>query len=222
MMNYRPLLGHSGAARPISDRLIAALDNGLRTLFAHSPSVHSPPGAPYTDRALADEERELSARLMRVNHSGEVSAQGLYQGQMLVARDEGVRTLLIRAAAEETEHLAWTQRRLEELGGRPSLLDPLWYAGSFAVGAASGLLGDRWNLGFLAETERQVESHLDRHLEQLPATDQRSRAIVEQMKQDEAGHAVAAHNQGAAELPGLVRRAMHFASRLMVNSSFWI
>ena len=221
-MTYRPLAGQPDAARPVSDRLIAALDNGLRTLFALSPSARPLPGALYSDQALAGDERKLSARLMRVNHSGEVSAQGLYQGQMLVAKEEGVRALLIRAAAEETEHLAWTQRRLAELGGRPSVLDPLWYGGSFALGAASGLLGDRWNLGFLAETERQVESHLDRHLERLPAADQRSRAIVEHMKQDEAGHAVAARDQGAAELPGLVRGAMHFASRLMVESSFWI
>jgi len=202
--------------------LIAALDNGLRTLFAPSPSARAVPGTLRSDQVLTDSERELSVRLMRVNHSGEVSAQGLYQGQILVAKEEGVRALLARAAAEETEHLAWIQRRLEELSGRRSLLDPLWYAGSFVVGAASGLLGDRWNLGFLAETERQVESHLDGHLECLPAGDQRSRAIIGQMKQDEAGHAVAARSQGAAELPDSVRGAMRFASRIMVKSSFWI
>jgi len=211
-----------GASRRLPDRMIAALDNGLRTLFATTPSACAVPGALPSDHALPDGERDLSVRLMRVNHSGEVSAQGLYQGQMLVAREESVRALLIRASAEETEHLAWTQRRLEELGGRPSVLDPLWYVGSFVLGAASGLLGDRWNLGFLAETERQVEGHLDRHLERLPAADRRSRAIIEQMKQDEAAHAVAARNQGAAEVPDLVCRAMHFASRFMVESSFWL
>ena len=213
---------YSGASRRLPDRMIAALDNGLRTLFATTPSARAVPGALPSDHALADGERDLSVRLMRVNHSGEVSAQGLYQGQMLVAREDSVRALLIRASAEETEHLAWTQRRLEELGGRPSVLDPLWYVGSFVLGAASGFLGDRWNLGFLAETERQVEGHLDRHLERLPAADQRSRAIIEQMKQDEAAHAVAARNQGAAEVPDLVCRAMHFASRFMVESSFWL
>jgi ubiquinone biosynthesis monooxygenase Coq7 len=214
--------GRVGTARQLDDRLIAALDNGLRTLFAPSHSARAIPGTLRSDHVLADGERELSVCLMRVNHSGEVSAQGLYQGQMLVAKEERVRALLTRAAAEEKEHLAWIQRRLEELGGRRSLLDPLWYAGSFILGAASGLLGDRWNLGFLAETERQVESHLDRHLDRLPGADQRSRAIIEQMKQDEAGHAVAARNQGAADLPYSVRRAMAFASRLMVESSFWI
>lgn len=214
--------GTLDAARQFPDRFIAALDNGLRTLFAPSPSARAAPGALRSDQELTDGERELSLRLMRVNHSGEVSAQGLYQGQMLVAKEESVRALLARAAAEETEHLAWVQHRLEELGGRRSLLDPLWYAGAFILGAASGLLGDRWNLGFLAETESQVESHLDGHLERLPAADRRSRAIIEQMKQDEAGHAVAARNQGAADLPDLVRRAMRFASRLMVESSFRI
>lgn len=221
-MTGNRLPGSDPAHRQLVDRLIAALDNGLRTLFAPSPSVRAIPGGVGSDQALAKGERELSTRLMRVNHSGEVSAQGLYQGQMLVAREESVRALLTRAAAEETQHLAWTQRRLEELGGRPSLLDPMWYAGSFVLGAVSGLLGDRLNLGFLAETERQVESHLDRHLERLPAADQRSRAILQQMKQDEAAHATAARGQGAAELPHPVRGAMRVASRLMVESSFWI
>jgi len=221
MKGNRPA-GRDPAHRQLADRLIAALDNGLRTLLAPSPSVRAVPGGLGTDQALAKGERELSARLMRVNHSGEVNAQGLYQGQMLVAQEESVRALLTRAAAEETQHLAWTQRRLEELGGRPSLLDPMWYAGSFVLGAVSGLLGDRLNLGFLAETERQVESHLDRHLDRLPAADQRSRAILEQMKQDEAAHAIAARGQGAAELPHSVRAAMRVASRLMVESSFWI
>ena len=214
--------GRDRASRQLPDRLISTLDNGLRTLFAPSPSARAIPGALRSDQGLADSERELSVRLMRVNHSGEVSAQGLYQGQMLVAREASVRALLTRAAAEETQHLAWTQRRLEELGGRRSVLDPLWYVGSFVLGAASGLLGDRLNLGFLAETERQVEGHLDRHLQRLPAADQRSRAILEQMKEDEAGHALAARNQGAIDLPHAVRRAMRFVSRLMVEGSFWI
>jgi ubiquinone biosynthesis monooxygenase Coq7 len=211
-----------GIPLPDPDRLIDALDNGLRTLFAPAHSARPLPGESLSDGALAEGQRNLSARMMRVNHSGEVSAQALYQGQMAVARDERVRALLTRAAGEETEHLAWTERRLEELGGRKSLLDPLWYVSSFVLGAASGLLGDRWNLGFLAETERQVESHLDRDLERLPAEDRRSRAIVEQMKKDEAGHAVAARREGAAELPGPVRMAMRVASKLMTFGSLWV
>jgi len=159
---------------------------------------------------------------MRVNHSGEVSAQALYQGQIAVARDGRVKALLERAAREEVEHLAWTSRRLDDLGGRKSVLNPLWYAGSFALGAASGLLGDRWNLGFLAETERQVESHLQSHLERLPTDDQRSRAIVEQMKSDEAGHAVAARREGAGDLPRPIKLAMHLASKVMTGSSRWL
>jgi len=159
---------------------------------------------------------------MRVNHNGEVSAQALYQGQLAVARGREVRNLLTRAAREETEHLAWTERRLTELGGRKSLLGPLWYAGSFAVGVASGLLGDHCSLAFLAETERQVESHLESHLRRLPAADLRTRAILEQMKNDETGHAVAALRAGASELSAPIRIAMRFTSKLMTVSSLWV
>jgi ubiquinone biosynthesis monooxygenase Coq7 len=159
---------------------------------------------------------------MRINHTGEVCAQALYEGQMLVARDEPVRKLLGDAAREETEHLAWTERRLNELGGRKSLLDPFFYTGSFALGAAAGLLGDRWSLGFLAETERQVEQHLEGHLERLPEEDRKSRAILGQMQVDEAGHAVNARRQGGGELPAPVRGAMHVASRIMTGTSRWI
>jgi ubiquinone biosynthesis monooxygenase Coq7 len=219
-MSRARVLALFGASLP--DRLIAVLDTALRTLFADAQSGRPVPGEALPEAALRDDERRLSARLMRVNHSGEVSAQALYQGQMAVAQDQRVRVLLSRAAREETEHLAWTERRLEELGGGKSLLNPLWYVGSFALGAASGLLGDRWNLGFLAETERQVESHLNAHLEQLPGRDQRSRAIVEAMKIDEAGHAVAARRGGADELPGFVKFGMHLASRVMTGSSRWL
>lgn len=206
---------------PDPDRLIDVLDNGLRTLFAPAFSSRPFPGDKLPDGGLSDPQRRLSARLMRVNHSGEVSAQALYQGQMAVVRGEQVKALLTRAAREETEHLAWTARRLDELGASKSLLNPLWYAGSFAVGAAAGLLGDRWSLAFLAETERQVESHLGDHLERLPAEDRRSRAIVEQMRNDEAGHAIAARREGAAELGAPVRLAMRLASKLMTSSSLW-
>ena len=143
-----------------------------------------------------------AAALMRVNHTGEVCAQALYQGQALTARNSEARAALERAAQEETEHLAWTERRIEELGGRKSLLNPLFYAGSFAIGAAAGLLGDRWNLGFLAETERQVVAHLDGHLARLPAEDQKSRAVVEEMKDDEARHATSALEHGGGGAAG--------------------
>jgi len=214
--------GLHGLVWPDSEKVIVALDKGLRTLFAPAFSARPIPGEGLSDTDLGVLERRLSARLMRVNHSGEVSAQALYQGQMAVARDKHVKALFARAAQEETEHLAWTEHRLTELAGSKSVLDPVWYAGSFAVGVASGLLGDRWNLGFLAETERQVESHLDDHLRRLPAEDRRSRAIVEQMKSDEAAHAVAARREGAVEIPAPLKRAMRFASKLMTVGSFWI
>jgi ubiquinone biosynthesis monooxygenase Coq7 len=159
---------------------------------------------------------------MRVDHTGEICAQALYDGQMLVARDERVRALLARAGREETEHLAWTERRLGELGGRKSVLNPLFYASSFALGALAGLAGDRWSLGFLAETERQVEQHLDGHLSELPADDAKSRAVLEQMRADEAGHALSARREGAAELPAPVRAAMRVASKLMTSSARWL
>jgi len=212
---------HDGALLD-PDRVLTAVDNGLRTLFAPALSTRPTPGESLPDGALRPWQRRVSARLMRVNHSGEVSAQGLYPGQMAVARDAHVRALLARAAREETEHLAWTEQRLAELNSRKSLLNPVWYAGSFALGVAFGLLGDRWNLGFLAETERQVESHLDGHLERLPNEDQRSRAIVEQMKNDEAGHAVAAQREGAVRLPVSLGVAMRLASKLMTGCSLWI
>lgn len=211
-----------GLPLPDTDQLIGSLDNALRTLFAPAQSVRPTPGQVLSDDGLGTPQRRLSARLMRVNHTGEVSAQALYQGQLAVAQSDRVKLLLTRAAREETEHLAWTERRLTELGGRKSLLGPLWYAGSFAVGVASGLLGDRWNLGFLAETERQVESHLDNHLRRLPIADLRSRAILEQMKNDEAGHAVAAQREGASRLAVPVRIAMWFTSKLMTVGSLWV
>ena len=211
-----------GLPLPDTDQLIGTLDNALRTLFAPPQSVRPIPGQVLPDDGLESPQRRLSARLMRVNHTGEVSAQALYQGQLAVAKGDRVKRLLTRAAREETEHLAWTERRLTELGGRKSLLDPLWYAGSFAVGAASGLLGDRWNLGFLAETERQVERHLDDHLGRLPTADLRSRAILEQMKNDEAGHAVAAQREGASRLAVPVRIAMRFTAKLMTVGSLWV
>ena len=204
------------------DRLIIPLDRALRTLFAPANSARPIPGADLEEDALTGSQRKLSASLLRINHTGEVCAQALYDGQLLAARDEPVRKLLSDAAREETEHLAWTERRLSELHGRKSLLDPLFYTGSFALGAAAGLLGDRWSLGFLAETERQVEKHLEVHLERLPEGDRKSRAILSQMQTDEAGHSVNARRQGGSELPAPVRGAMRVASRIMTATSRWI
>jgi 3-demethoxyubiquinol 3-hydroxylase len=204
------------------DRLITAFDNGLRTLLAPAHSARPIPGDAVAEAQLTAAERELAGALMRVNHTGEICAQALYQGQALTARDETARAALEKAAAEETDHLAWTEQRIAELGGRASFLNPLWYAGSFALGAAAGLLGDKWNLGFLAETERQVEGHLAGHLDRLPAQDEKSRAIVSEMKDDEARHAFTAVHHGAAELPEPVKQAMKLGSRVMTGTAFWI
>ncbi|HEV8646966.1 MAG TPA: 2-polyprenyl-3-methyl-6-methoxy-1,4-benzoquinone monooxygenase [Burkholderiales bacterium] len=205
---------------PDIDRLIIGFDRALRTLCAPAVSLRPAPGENLPNPELSAAEKRHAAALMRVNHSGEVCAQALYQGQALTARDDAARKTLERAAAEETEHLAWTAQRIDELGGRVSVLNPFFFAGAFAIGALSGLLGDKWNMGFLAETERQVEGHLDGHLEQLPARDEKSRAIVAQMKEDEARHANTALAHGAAELPEPVKQAMRISSRLMTVSTY--
>ena len=204
------------------DRLITAFDNGLRTLLAPAHSARAVPGAALAEPEMTAPERQVAAALMRVNHSGEICAQALYQGQALTARNASARAALEQAAVEETDHLAWTAQRIEELGGRASLLNPLWYAGSFALGAAAGFLGDKWNLGFLAETERQVEGHLEGHLDRLPAQDEKSRAIVNEMKVDESRHARTAVDHGAAELPEPVKLAMKLGSRIMTRTAYWI
>ena len=204
------------------DRLITAFDNGLRTLLAPAHSARAVPGAALAEPEMTAPERQVAAALMRVNHTGEICAQALYQGQALTARSATARAALEQAAVEETDHLAWTAQRIEELGGRASLLNPLWYAGSFALGAAAGFLGDKWNLGFLAETERQVEGHLEGHLDRLPAQDEKSRAIVNEMKVDESRHARTAVDHGAAELPEPVKLAMKLGSRIMTRTAYWI
>jgi ubiquinone biosynthesis monooxygenase Coq7 len=204
------------------ERLIIGFDRGLRTLFAPAQTVRPVPGEAVPEAALDDRERALAASLMRVNHTGEICAQALYEGQALTARDSAAKGALEQAAREETEHLAWTERRIEDLGGRKSVLNPLFYTTSFAIGVATGLLGDRWNLGFLAETERQVVDHLSGHLEKLPAGDEKSRAVLEQMREDEARHATSALDHGAGELPEPAKRAMRFASSLMTGTAFWI
>ena len=171
---------------------------------------------------LTEPEREKSVRLMRVNHAGEIAAQALYQGQALTARDPTVADSMRQAAAEEIDHLAWCEQRLGELQGRPSLLNPAWFLGSFAIGALAGALGDRYSLGFIAETEKQVEAHLRSHMERLPAADSRSRAIVEQMTHDEVAHGAQATALGARRLPFPVRAAMRLTSRLMTRGAYWL
>jgi len=202
------------------DDLIIGFDKGLRTLFAPAHSTRPIPGEDFQEADMSPSQRALAAALMRVNHTGEVCAQALYQGQAMTARDSGARVALEEAAREETEHLAWTEQRIAELGGHKSLLNPLFYAGSFAIGAAAGALGDRWNLGFLAETERQVVKHLEGHLARLPADDRKSRAIVGQMRDDEARHATTALRHGGAELPAPVKAAMQASSKVMTGGAF--
>jgi len=204
------------------DHLIVEFDKGLRTLFSQAHSVRSYPDANIPESSLDEAERKKAAALMRVNHSGEICAQALYQGQALTARDPAVQQILQRAAQEETEHLAWTARRVHELGGHLSLLNPFWYTGSLAFGALAGLLGDRWNLGFLAETERQVGEHLQNHLDRLPPHDEKSRAIVAQMYTDEAGHADMARSLGGEELPQPVQLAMKLNGKVMTSTAYWI
>lgn len=202
------------------DQAIIEFDKALRTVFAPARSVRPVPGEDVPDAELSDAERAHAAALMRVNHVGEVCAQALYQGQSIMSRDPAIRDTLRQASQEETEHLAWTERRIGELGGRKSLLNPLWYGGALAIGLLAGRFGDRWNLGFLAETERQVEQHLKGHLDTLPQADQRSRAIVEQMKVDEAEHAETAMRLGAHALPAPARGVMKAAARVMTALSY--
>lgn len=202
------------------DDAIVEFDRALRTVFASARSVRPTPGANSGEDRLAPEEKRHVIGLMRVNHCGEICAQALYQGQALTSRDRSVREALRGAADEETEHLAWTEQRIGELGGRKSLLNPLWYAGSLSMGLLAGALGDKWNLGFLAETERQVESHLDSHLHSVPPSDARSLAIIDQMRQDEMRHAEMAVQLGAAELPAPVRLAMKLVARVMTRTAY--
>jgi ubiquinone biosynthesis monooxygenase Coq7 len=204
------------------DKLIIEFDKGLRTVFAAAPTVRPLPGKDLPPAELSPEEKRQAAGLMRVNHSGEVCAQALYQGQALTARNPAAKAALERAAQEETEHLNWCESRLQELGSHKSYLNPVWYAGSLGIGMLAGALGDKWNLGFLAETERQVEAHLQGHLDRLPTQDGRSRAVVEQMKVDEAQHATTAIEHGGATLPLPVRLGMKLASRVMTKTAYWV
>ena len=208
------------------DTWIGAADRALRALLAPAqasrplplPATPAEPGA----ADLSAAERRQAAALMRVNHAGEIAAQALYHGQAMAARSEATRRMLLDAAREETDHLAWCETRLKELQSRPSLLNPLWYAGSFFIGALAALAGDRASLGFVVETERQVEGHLDEHLGRLPAADLRSRAIVQQMRIDEAAHGSNARAAGGMELPGPVRALMRQTARVMTGTAYWV
>lgn len=207
---------------PSLDRMITLFDRSLRILAAPPHARRPSPAGRAAPDALDASESRHAAGLMRVNHAGEVCAQALYQGQALFARDAAARAALERAAEEEWDHLAWCAERLRELGQAPSHLDPLWYGGSLALGALAALAGDRWSLGFVVETERQVERHLDSHLERLPVQDARSRAIVAQMRDEEAAHADMALAQGGTRLPRPVRGLMRMTARLMTASAYWI
>ena len=202
------------------DRLIAGFDTALRSVAGVHRDSRPSPSAGVPEAPLDDAERLHAAGLMRINHVGEVCAQALYQGQALTARDAGTRQALERAAREEEDHLAWSADRVHELGGRLSLLNPLWYAGSLALGVAAGALGDRWNLAFLAETERQVEDHLASHLEQLSPEDRRTRVIVEQMRREEAAHRAMAESLGAAAVPAPLQTAMRAMAKVMTTLAY--
>jgi 3-demethoxyubiquinol 3-hydroxylase len=202
------------------DRLIAGFDLALRTVAGVHAARRASPADGVPEAALSAEAREHAAALMRVNHVGEVCAQALYQGQALTARNESVKASLGQAAHEEEDHLAWSWGRIEELGGSPSLLNPLWYAGALGLGIVAGALGDRWNLAFLAETERQVEEHLGGHLERLSPEDARTRAVVAAMRADEAKHRQTAVSLGAAELPQSVKSAMRAMAKVMTTIAY--
>jgi len=206
-----------------TDRLIAQLDQALHTVCGPTPQAErASPGTGKKDAPLSASERELAGRLMRINHVGEICAQALYQGQAVTARLPDVRGKMEQAAREENDHLAWTDERIRELGSHTSYLNPLWYAGSFAIGAIAGVIGDKWSLGFVAETEKQVVEHLAEHLQRLPAADEKSRVILEQMRDDEGHHATVAVESGGAELPGSVRQCMRYASKIMTRTAYWI
>ena len=212
--------------KPI-DHLLGEIGKAINVLGAPAQAARASPASrgPGTSGGalvLEEADRRRSARLMRVNHAGEVAAQALYRGQALTARNAEAATAMSRSAAEEIDHLAWCEERIAELGGRVSLLNPLWYAGSFAIGSLAGALGDRTSLGFLSETERQVEGHLASHLDRLPANDDRSRQIVAAMKSDEAAHAQSARAAGAVELPPPLPRLMRYAARMMTSTAYWL
>lgn len=205
------------------DKLLIGANNALRTVAAPAGRpARSNPAENIADTELDTKQKKHAAGLMRVNHAGEVAAQALYQGHATVARDKNIEDQMQRAADEEFDHLAWCEQRIHELGSQPSLLSPLWYAGAYAIGAASGVLGDKWSLGFIAETEKQVCSHLDSHLDQLPEDDAKSRAIVEQMRDEEEEHGENAVDAGAAVLPRPIVRLMRATAKVMTKTAYWV
>lgn len=207
----------------LADTLIINLDQAIRTLLGPRPTPARPhPAGDLEEAALAPTEQRRAARLMRVNHSGEVCAQALYQGQALTARLDTVRERMEQAAAEENDHLDWCAARVKELGSHTSVLNPFFYGGSMVIGALAGKLGDRWSLGFVAETEHQVVEHLENHLQRLPVQDRKSRAILEKMKEDEHHHATTALEAGGAPLPLLVRLLMKVSSKVMTKTTYWL
>lgn len=203
-----------------ADRILKHFDQGLRTVFAPATATRHYPAQKTT--SLSDTDRRHSAALMRVNHAGEVSAQALYHAQALTARSKHIREVMQHAAQEENDHLAWCEKRLQKLNSHTSYLNPLWYTGSFAIGICAGLAGDKWNLGFLAETERQVVRHLDQHLKKLSPIDTESAEVLKQMREDEAHHATTACTAGAAELPFLVKVTMRGFSKVMTSIAYWM
>ena len=206
-----------------ADHWLIAAQNGLTTIFGQANGTgRSDPSEGLDEPELDEAERDQSARLMRVNHVGEVCAQALYQSQAAATRDLQLQQTLVHTAAEENDHLIWCDTRLQALGGKKSLLNPLWYTGAFVIGAVAGLAGDRWSLGFLKETEEQVEGHLDSHLGRLPAKDTCSRVVVQQMKEDERRHAERANRSGATDLPTPIKSLMRGASRVMTGAAHWI
>jgi len=213
---------HALRSFSLGDRLLIALDQAARTVFAESHPARPYPAEGLPETVEDPAERRHAAALMRVNHSGEIAAQALYQGQAFVARSPATRESLMEAAREETDHLAWCARRVHELGGRLSALNPAWYLGSFLIGALAGLAGDRTSLGFVAETERQVVEHLDGHLQQLSKHDARTRAIVEQMSADEERHGRNALLAGGGELPFIARALMKATARVMTRTAYWV
>ncbi len=205
------------------DRCIMQLDTALSSVFGNPPGTgRSNPAQDLAEPELTAAERKHSAALMRINHAGEVCAQALYQGQALTARNQEVRDSMQQASDEENDHLLWCNQRLQELESHPSYLGPLWYTGSFAIGALAGAIGDRWSLGFVAETERQVVKHLEGHLQRISNKDEKSIAILEQMKSDEAAHATNAVKSGAAELPAAVKKLMTLTSKVMTKTAYWV
>jgi ubiquinone biosynthesis monooxygenase Coq7 len=207
---------------PNFDSLIVEFDKALRTVFGNPAGNRPSPGLAVPDAEMSTDEKSGVAALMRVNHCGEICAQALYQGQALVARTQSARKLLLQAAQEERDHLAWCGRRLDDLGGSRSVLNPLWYAGSFGLGVASGMLGDKWSMAFLVETERQVERHLDDHLTRLPESDIKTRKVLEAMRDDEIRHGESGEQHGAAPMPQAMKLAMRFISRLMTRTAYLV